>query len=137
MMLGSFTRLVVRTEVFLGLLALTLGFTSSIQASAAHRTADRCVPGSSASLVTATRTYAVDVRGRAVAYRRPGEIAFARFGRFNANGVPTVLAVLDAVMGAGCRHAWYRVQLPLKLNGVTGYVRGRKVRLRAVSAAGS
>jgi hypothetical protein len=91
------------------------------------------VPGSNVSLVTATSTYAVDVRGSVVvAYRRPGEHPFARFGRFNVNGVPTVLAALDAVRGAGCRHAWYRVQLPLKPNGITGYVRARKVRLRSV-----
>lgn len=45
----------------------------------------------------------MDVRGRVVAYRRPGKIAFARFGRFNANGV-------------------------------TGYVRARKVRLRSIGS---
>jgi lipoprotein-anchoring transpeptidase ErfK/SrfK len=53
-----------------------------------------------------------------------------RFGRYNVNFVPTVFAALEAVMGAGCKAAWYRVMLPLKPNGQTGYVRARDVSLR-------
>jgi hypothetical protein len=84
------------------------------------------------SLVAPGRTYAVDVRGLVRAHRTPGGRAFARFGRLNVNGVRTVFAALEAVMGVRCRAAWYRVQLPLKPNGVTGYVRARDVNLRVV-----
>ena len=55
-------------------------------------------------------------------YRRPGSAAFARFGLVNANGVRTVFGVLGAVVGRSCRATWYRVQLPMRPNGSTGYV---------------
>lgn len=121
----------LRTPAVLGLLALALVFTASIQASTTGRTA-RCAPGSIKSLVADRGTYAVDARGLVRVFRKPGGRAFARFGSLNLNGVPTVFAGLEAVMGARCRAAWYRVQVPLKPNGSTGYVRARGVNLRLV-----
>jgi hypothetical protein len=115
----------------IGLLAASLAFTTSTQASDFDRTA-ACAPGSVRSLVARDRSFAVDIRGLVRAHRTPGGRAFARFGRLNINGVPMVFAAVDAVMGAGCRAAWYRVQLPLKPNGTTGYVRARDVNLRVV-----
>jgi lipoprotein-anchoring transpeptidase ErfK/SrfK len=67
------------------------------------------------------------VRSRAVAYRRPGARPFARFGRLNVNRFPTVFRVLAAVGAHDCKTRWYRVQLPIKPNGVTGYVRAAAV----------
>jgi L,D-transpeptidase catalytic domain len=119
------------TPVLIGLLAASLAFTTSTQASDFDRTAS-CAPGSVRSLVAGGRSYAVDVRGLVRAHRTPGGRAFARFGRLNVNGVPTVFAALEAVMGARCKAAWYRVLLPLKPNGTTGYVRARDVNLRVV-----
>lgn len=102
-------------------------FTESIQASGTSRTAPGCSKG--VNLVTPTRSYAVDVRTRITyVFRSPGGRAFARFGRFNVNGVPTVFAALEAV--TGCKAAWYRVLVPLKPHGQTGYIRARDVRLR-------
>lgn len=122
----------LRTAALLGLLALPLGFTHSVQASPAGRTAKSCSPGSVKTLGSSAKTYAVDARGLVRVYRRPGAGAFARFGSLNANGVPTVFAGLQAVMGARCRAAWYRVLVPMKPNGTTGYVRARSVNLRVV-----
>jgi lipoprotein-anchoring transpeptidase ErfK/SrfK len=65
------------------------------------------------------------------AYRRPGRHAFAHFGLRNQNGFATVFRVL-AVRRKGCRPAWYRVQLPLRPNGITGFVRAAKVGLEPV-----
>jgi L,D-transpeptidase catalytic domain len=121
----------LRTPVLIGLLAASLAFTTSTQASDFHRTA-ACAPGSARSLAGPTRSYAVDVRGPVRIRRTPGGRAFARFGSLNPNGVPTVFAALEAVMGARCRASWYRVQLPLKPNGTFGYVRARDVNLRLV-----
>ena len=59
------------------------------------------------------------------AYRRPGRTAFARFGLENVNGVPTVFGVTGVVVGRSCRAGWYRVQLPVRPNGASGYVRAR------------
>jgi lipoprotein-anchoring transpeptidase ErfK/SrfK len=67
------------------------------------------------------------VRRRAAAYREPGGHAFARFGRLNANRVPTVFAIRAAVVNRACRATWYRVQLPIRPNGIIGYVRSRAI----------
>jgi lipoprotein-anchoring transpeptidase ErfK/SrfK len=67
------------------------------------------------------------VRSSARAYRRPGSRPFARFGRLNVNGFPTFFRVLGTVRGRNCAPRWFRVQLPIKPNGVTGYVRARAV----------
>jgi lipoprotein-anchoring transpeptidase ErfK/SrfK len=80
--------------------------------------------------VKPTRSYAVDVRGLVRVYPRPGRGRPIRFGRLNVNNVPTVFAALGSVVDSRCRAVWYRVMLPLKPNGRTGYVRARAVRLR-------
>lgn len=122
----------LRTAALLGLLALALAFTASIQASSAGRMATGCTSGSVKKLVTPSSSYAIDARGLVRVYRKPGGRPFARFGVFNGNGVRTVFAGLEAVLGARCRAAWYRVLVPLKPNKTTGYVRARSVNLRLV-----
>lgn len=113
-------------------LAATLVFTASIQASDARRTTPLCAVGTTTPLVSSNRSYAADVRRFVRIHRRPGGKVFSRFARLNVNGVPTVFAALESVTGPRCRAAWYRVMLPLKPNGQTGYVRARDVNLRAL-----
>jgi L,D-transpeptidase catalytic domain len=124
----------LRTAGLPGLLALGLAFTESVQASPAGRTAAGCEPGAVKSLVTDHKSYAVDARGLVRVYRRPGGRAFARFGSLNVNGVPTVFSAVEAVLGVRCKAAWYRVLVPVKPNGTTGYVRARVVNLRPVGS---
>lgn len=71
-----------------------------------------------------TFAYAAAARGRVVAYRRPGRGPIERFRRLNVNGVRTVFAVRGA---AWCSERWLRVQLPIRPNGMTGWVRARDV----------
>jgi lipoprotein-anchoring transpeptidase ErfK/SrfK len=71
--------------------------------------------------------FAAVVRHRARAYRQPGRRLFASFARMNQNGVPTVLGIRAAVFDRSCTAVWYRVQLPLRPNGVVGYVRAGAV----------
>lgn len=92
-----------------------------------------CVAGSTRPLGTAQTHYAAVVQERARAYRTPGASRIASFGSENANGVPTVFGVLAKRVGAGCAADWYRVQLPLKPNGVTGWVRASDVELAPVT----
>lgn len=66
-------------------------------------------------------------------YRRPGRRPFASFGRLNQNGFPTVFRVLAALRRRDCRASWYRVQVPLRPNGVSGFVRARAVRTGTVA----
>jgi len=73
--------------------------------------------------------YAARARGDVVALARPGGRRLHAFGPLNVNGVETVFGVLAVVRGGDCRPAWYRVQLPLRPNGATGYVRAEAVEL--------
>jgi lipoprotein-anchoring transpeptidase ErfK/SrfK len=95
-------------------------------------TGKRCESGSFEPLGSARFAYAAIVHERAAAFRRPGRGLLARFGRLNVNGVPTVFGVRGAIVGPRCRPSWYRVQLPLRPNGITGYVRARDVALARV-----
>ncbi len=92
----------------------------------------QCREGAVRPLESQSRAYAAVVRMRARAYRRPAGDPIARFLHFNVNGVPTVLSARAAVLRSDCRAAWYRVQLPIKPNGMIGYVRARDVRLARV-----
>jgi hypothetical protein len=81
--------------------------------------------------------YAAVVQQPTRVFRRPGRAAFARFGLKNVNGVETVFGVTGAVLTRSCRATWYHVQLPMRPNGASGYVRARdlwltKVRTRIV-----
>jgi lipoprotein-anchoring transpeptidase ErfK/SrfK len=66
----------------------------------------------------------------AVAYTAPGRGVAARFGSENANGYPTFLGVVAERTGCGAH--WYRVQLPIRPNGATGWVRASDLRLTPV-----
>jgi lipoprotein-anchoring transpeptidase ErfK/SrfK len=79
------------------------------------------------------RTYAAFAPQGAVALRRPNGTVLARFDATNVNHYPTVFGVLGAVRTRDCSPLWYRVQLPMKPNGLTGYVRASSVVLRRVS----
>jgi lipoprotein-anchoring transpeptidase ErfK/SrfK len=90
-----------------------------------------CRPGS--HLVGSSRVaLAAVVQKHATAYRRPGRRPFARFGHLNQNDFPTVFRVVSAIRGRDCKATWYRVQLPIKPNGVQGYVRAATVAVGSV-----
>lgn len=91
-----------------------------------------CTAGSIVRLDDVRGAHAVTVRRGATAFRAPGKRPFARFGRLNVNGVPTVFAVLGARLDRTCHASWYHVQLPLRPNGVTGWVRASAVAERAL-----
>jgi len=91
-----------------------------------------CRPGDVRPLVTRTVAYAAAVRLRASAFRAPGNGLLATFRRLNQNGVATVFGVLAARVDGGCRPTWYRVQLPMRPNGITGWVRARDVSVSTV-----
>jgi len=85
-----------------------------------------------AAMGSSRRAVAAVVPRHARVYRRPGGKPFATFGRLNQNRFPTVFHVLAALRGRNCRASWYRVQVPLRPNGVTGFVRARDVELGTV-----
>ena len=91
-----------------------------------------CDTGLFRALGSADRAYAAVVRSRATVLRRPGGPVLHRFGRLNVNGVPTVFEVVGERVDAACRPVLYRVQLPLRPNGVTGWVAARDVDVASV-----
>ena len=91
-----------------------------------------CSGGSFRPVGSDRRAYAGVVKRKAWAYNRPGGKRVRAFGRLNANGVPTVFGILGAVVDRRCRPQWYRVQLPMRPNGVRGYVRARDVSVAKV-----
>jgi lipoprotein-anchoring transpeptidase ErfK/SrfK len=84
------------------------------------------------SLVSTQLAYVAVVRRRAVAFRFPGRRPFATFGALNVNGARTVFGVLARILRKDCSAAWLRVELPIRPNGVTGYVRVSSVDLAPV-----
>jgi lipoprotein-anchoring transpeptidase ErfK/SrfK len=96
-------------------------------------TAPPCRAGEVRTVGTSTRAFAAVVQERAVAFRKPGRGQIARFGAVNANGVPMVFGVLAKRVDASCEPEWYHVQLPLKPNGITGWVRAGDVELAPVT----
>ena len=89
----------------------------------------RCAAAGETKLGNRRVAYAVRAKGRVAAFRRPGGRRTETFERRNVNGVRTVFGVLAVVRDADCRPAWYRVQLPVRPNGATGYVRAGRVTL--------
>src|SRR6266511_571471 len=94
--------------------------------------ATKCAAGSFRRLGSSERAYAAVVRSRATVVRRPGGPVLATFGRLNANGVPTVFSLRGERVDRSCRPVAYRVQIPLRPNGVTGWVAPRAVTVESV-----
>jgi lipoprotein-anchoring transpeptidase ErfK/SrfK len=93
----------------------------------------RCSAGER-RLGTASRAYVGYAAHGAVAYRLPGRRVVARFGPRNVNDYPTLFGVIAERIGADCGVRWYRVELPIRPNGATGWVRAAAVRLATVRA---
>ena len=91
-----------------------------------------CDPGSVAPLGSARVAYAASAPKGTIAYRRPGGTEIARFGPTNVNDYPTVFEALARRVDGHCKATWYRVQLPIKPNGITGWVPARDVTVSKV-----
>jgi lipoprotein-anchoring transpeptidase ErfK/SrfK len=129
---GVVTNRKQHASLILGFCVLAAGCGSAPHQRAVTRHVPSCRSGAVRTLGSAKVAYAAAVRTHARAYRRPGAQPLASFARDNRYGVPTVFGVRAAVVRRNCRPAWYRVQLPIKPNGVVGYVRARDVRLSRV-----
>jgi lipoprotein-anchoring transpeptidase ErfK/SrfK len=99
---------------------------------ATQATKPACAMGSFRRLGSRDRAYAAVVRTRATVVRRPGGPVLARFGRLNVNGVPTVFSILGERVDAACRPVVYRVQIPVRPNGATGWVAADDVTVASV-----
>jgi hypothetical protein len=95
--------------------------------------AKACAAGERRKLRTDRAAYAATVKGDTATYARPGGKVLERFGPLNANDFPTVFGVLGSVLDEACKPAWYRVQLPVRPNGLVGYVKAADVEITRVT----
>ena len=118
------TQLSVR--VFLGVGVATVlaacGGTSQ-RAGVRAASVERCAAGS----VRAVAPQAAVVTAPVTAFRTPGRGRIEHFGLLNVNRFPTVFGVLAERVDARCAATWLRVELPLRPNGATGWVRADHV----------
>lgn len=128
-----------RHQIFTtSLLALVLaacggGQARQVQSTPAWPKPERtCKAGVFHRLGSASVAYAAVVRSHATVSRRPGGRSFASFGRLNLNRVPTVFSIRGVRVDRRCRPSSYLVQLPLRPNGVTGWVRAAQVVVQPV-----
>lgn len=91
-----------------------------------------CVPGFVHGMRTARLAYAVTALRPLNARRALASRASTRFEAKNLNGVATVFGVLAARVDGSCRATHYKVQLPVRPNGATGWVKTADVRLRSI-----
>jgi lipoprotein-anchoring transpeptidase ErfK/SrfK len=89
--------------------------------------APRCTAGTHQAVGGKRIAFAAVARKTIHVYRHPGSRPLAWFARINQNGYPTVFEIRDAVLDSGCARAWFHVQVPLRPNGATAYVRARDV----------
>ena len=91
-----------------------------------------CAAGTFRHLGSPRLAYAGIVKSRATVFARPGARVYARFGRLNLNGVPTIFSIRGVRVDRSCRHASYLVQIPRRPNGVTGWVPAAQVTVEPV-----
>jgi lipoprotein-anchoring transpeptidase ErfK/SrfK len=92
----------------------------------------RCAAGVVQPLGSRKLAYAGFAQHGTVAYDRAGGRVLARFGATNANDYPTVFSVVGIVVRGDCTPTWYRVELPLKPHGSTGFVRAASLAVARV-----
>lgn len=91
-----------------------------------------CVHTSVQALRNRNEAYAVTARRSLTARKTLNQRASIRFGKRNVNGVATTFGVLAIRVNRSCRATHYKVQLPIRPNGSTGWVRAVDVRLQTV-----
>jgi lipoprotein-anchoring transpeptidase ErfK/SrfK len=104
-----------------------------VTAGSASPAAKKCHAGVLHPVGTATASFAAMVKSEAEAYRKPGSEPLAQFPKLNDNGYPTTFRIVGAIVNRSCGASWYRVQLPMRPNGVTGYVRPADVLVQKVT----
>src|SRR5256714_15219844 len=91
-----------------------------------------CTAGTFRHLGSPKLAYAGIVKSRATVFARPGSRVFARCGRRNQNGVPTIFSIRGVRVDRSCRHVSYLVQIPRRPNGVAGWVPAAQVTVERV-----
>src|SRR5215213_1166551 len=113
----------VRVIFGIGVVTAALAGCGGTSSSGDVRGARGCKPGG----VRAVAPEAAVATAPLAAFRAPGRGLIERFGLLNVNRFPTVFGVLAEQVDRSCDATWLHVQLPLRPNGVTGWVRADHV----------
>ena len=122
----------VRTGLSVLLLVAALASVAATADSAANA-GKSCRAGVLHPVGTPASAFAAIVKSRAQVYRKSGRQPLARFRKLNQNGYPTTFSIVGAIVNKWCGASWYRVKLPMRPNGVVGYVRPAEVRVKKVT----
>ena len=93
----------------------------------------QCTPGEVEEPRTAPAVQVAIALDSTPAYKQPGGKVAHRFELRNANDFPTMFGVLGVLRDEACDPTWYRVQLPVKPNESTGWVRASDVQIETVT----
>jgi lipoprotein-anchoring transpeptidase ErfK/SrfK len=91
-----------------------------------------CKVGSIQTLGTRRVSFAAHARHALDAYRSLSKRDVIRFKRKNVNGAPTVFAVLAAELNRSCLPRMYKIQVPIRPNGSTAWIRAADVEIRVI-----
>jgi lipoprotein-anchoring transpeptidase ErfK/SrfK len=105
----------------------------STSAVAARLAKPHCRGGVLHPVGSPTSAFAAIVKSRAQVYRKSGHQPLAHFRKLNQNGYPTTFSIVGAIVNRTCGASWYRVKLPMRPNGVVGYVRPADVLVERVT----
>jgi lipoprotein-anchoring transpeptidase ErfK/SrfK len=108
-----------------------LATAAATTAPAAH--AKGCRAGVLHPVGDAVAAYAAVARGTTRVYRQPSAALLVTLPHVTALGYPTTFSIVGAILNERCAATWYRVKLPIKPNGVIGYLRPAAVSVEKVT----
>jgi len=91
-----------------------------------------CSPRAERSLASTGGAWLAQATRSVTAFHAPGVRPFARFGVRNANGAATIFGAIGERLDDTCRPVWIHVALPMRPNGITGWVPAAKVHVAEV-----
>jgi lipoprotein-anchoring transpeptidase ErfK/SrfK len=116
-----------------GFAAAALAALAALAAGAAHAAQPRCAAGIRGLASSAKVAYAATAVRPTAAYAQPGGGRVThRFGLVNANGARTVFGIVGERVEHSCSVEWLHVELPIRPNQATGWIRVADVTRRAV-----
>jgi lipoprotein-anchoring transpeptidase ErfK/SrfK len=115
------------------MLLLVAAFAVVPASAVSARPTKSCRAGVLSPVGTVTNAFAAIVKARAQVYRKSGHEPLAQFRKLNQNGYPTTFSIVGAIVNKSCGASWYRVKLPMRPNGVVGYVRPVDVLVQRVT----
>jgi lipoprotein-anchoring transpeptidase ErfK/SrfK len=120
---------------FAAVVTISLGMLAAAPATArpTHDVQRACRAGVLHPVGDGVVAYAATARGTTHVYRRPARGLLASFPRATRLGYPTTFSIVGAILDRSCSATWYRVKLPIKPNGVTGYLRPGDVSVEKVT----